>query len=90
MILPGGLLDYTRKSASIQTISYFLPQQASTPNRNVVGGREKCLHVNRTTQRPFRHANDECQPTRAGRGARLALLGAAMVQEAPCRTIRVS
>ena len=49
-----------------------------TPNRNVVGGREKCLHANQTTQRPFRDANDECQPTGAGRGAHLALLGAAL------------
>ena len=49
-----------------------------TPNRNVVGGREKCLHANQTTQRPFRDANDECQPTGASRGAHLALLGAAL------------
>jgi hypothetical protein len=36
------------------------------------------LHAHQTTQRPFRDANDECQPTGAGRGAHLALLGAAL------------
>ena len=66
---------HTRESAGIRTVSYFLPGH---PFRNVVGGREKCLHANQTTQRPFRDANDECQPTGAGRGAHLALLGAAL------------
>jgi hypothetical protein len=49
-----------------------------TPNRNVVGGREKYLHADQTNHPPFRDANDECQPTGAGRGAHLPLLGAAL------------
>ena len=65
------MTSYELVGGKVRVSEQFHTFYPGTPNRNVVGGREKCLHANQTTQRPFRDANDECQPTGAGRGAQV-------------------